>query len=228
MILSLATFASLALSCAPSVHPDTLAAVARVESGFDTLAIGDNTGRRSFAPPTQEEAVALATTLLREGRSIDLGLMQVNSANLLALGLTVADAFDPCRSLAAGARVLRDGYRPGPGEDPQPALLRALSRYNTGHPERGFANGYVRRVQASAEQVVPALRLRSEPAAPAAEAVRPPAAPPASWDVYGQARWRRSPTAVTPPSREASSPPVVAPGAPVRLEATLRGAEAAR
>ncbi len=227
MILSLAAFASLALACAPTVHPDTLAAVARTESGFNTLAIGDNTGRRSFRPATPEEAVAVATALLHEGRSIDLGLMQVNSANLSRLGMTVADAFDPCRSLAAGARVLRDGFRPGAGEDPQPALLRALSHYNTGHPERGFANGYVRRVQSSAEQVVPALRLRSDPAAPVGEAARPPAAPPASWDVYGQARWRRSPPPAPTPMREAAPPPG-APAGPVRLEATLRGAEAAR
>jgi hypothetical protein len=62
-------------------------------------------------PKTQAAAIATATELIeRQGRSVDLGLMQVNSANLRPLGLTVADAFDPCRNMAAGARILQEGY----------------------------------------------------------------------------------------------------------------------
>ena len=91
------------------------------------------------------------------------------------------------RSLEAGARVLAEGYAAAArGEvDPQRALRVALSRHNTGHPERGFANGDVGRVEASAERVVPAMRLRGE------ASVNPtPPAPPA-WDVFGQARQAR-------------------------------------
>lgn len=230
MILSLPVFAQLAAACAPSVHVDTLAAVARAESGFNALAIHDNTARRSHRAATAAEAVALATALLREGRSLDLGLMQVNSANLAPLGLGVADAFDPCKSLAAGARVLRAGFRPpAPGEDPQPALHRALSRYNTGHPERGLLNGYVARVQASAEVVVPALRLRGDaaPPPPPAGQANAPATPPSpapSWDVWAQARARRQPTPPAPrpapPDPAPLAPAAVAP--PVQLQASSR------
>lgn len=39
MILDLAAFAALAAACAPSVAPETLAAVARAESGFNAHAI---------------------------------------------------------------------------------------------------------------------------------------------------------------------------------------------
>ena len=89
--------------------------------------------------------------------------MQVNSGNLPGLGITISDAFDACHSLTAGARVLAASYSaPAPGADNQPALVQALSRYNTGTPNRGVANGYVQRVQASAEVVVPALRLRTD------------------------------------------------------------------
>ncbi|MBY0336545.1 MAG: lytic transglycosylase domain-containing protein [Acetobacteraceae bacterium] len=214
--LTLAAFAALAAACAPSVHVDTLAAVARAESGLHPFAIGDNTGRRSFRPASAAEAAALARALLREGRSLDLGLMQVNSANLSRLGMTVDDAFDPCRSLAAAERVLRDGWRaPPPGEDAQAALLRALSHYNTGHPERGFRNGYVARVQAAADAVVPALRLRGQAVPPAADGQAErgvPAPPPPDWDVYGQARWRRS--GARPPAPPARDPPA-------RLEASV-------
>ena len=240
MILATATFAGLAASCGASVHVDTLAAVARTESGFQTDAINDNTAKRRYSPGTREEAIAIATELVSvKGHSVDLGLMQINSANLPGLGMTVADAFDPCKSINAGARVLVAAYRPPPaGQDPQPALLQAVSRYNTGHPVRGFANGYVAKVQASAEQVVPAIRLSGSsvsgqeggegalpPQLPAsAPAVPLPPVPP-SWDVFGQARYarQRGGTVVggsKPAHALASMPaPAAPPAPPVVLQA---------
>lgn len=214
MILPLALFTQLALACAPSVHVETLAAIARTESGLNPLALHDNTTGRSFQPRTVAEAQARASALLRQGHSLDLGLLQVNSANLAHLGLTVADAFDPCRNLAGGARVLVDGYQPPQtGGDAQPHLLKALSRYNTGHPERGFQNGYVRKVQASAKQIVPAIRVAGvEPAERVAEIAADPSSPPPSWDVYGQAQWRRQQGGLAPGQR---------PGTPVRLPARV-------
>lgn len=197
MMLSLALFTQLAASCAPSVHVDTLAAIARTESGFNAHAIHDNTDGRRYLSATRDEAITIASDLVSVKRhSVDLGLMQVNSANLASLGLSLAQAFDPCLSLNAGARVLAAGYKPPPaGQDPQPALLQALSRYNTGHPARGFANGYVARVVASAEQVVPAIRLgvsqTSGPAESAKTASTPVASPPPAWDVFGRARYAR-------------------------------------
>ncbi|MBU8541730.1 lytic transglycosylase domain-containing protein [Falsiroseomonas tokyonensis] len=201
MILELTAFLGLATTCAPGVAPETLAAIARAESGFNVLAInlnGAHGGTQSVGG--REEAIALATELVVvRGRSVDLGLMQVNSTNLSRLGLTIADAFDPCRSLEAGARVLAEGYAAAArGEaDPQRALRTALSRYNTGHPERGFANGYVGRIEASAERVVPAIRLRGEasvnptPPVPLQTPASPAPSGPPAWDVFGQAQQAR-------------------------------------
>lgn len=196
MILTLAAFIQLAAECGPSVHIDTLASVAQTESRLDTAVIHDNTTGRTYHPGTDEEAVRLATSLITADRhSVDLGLMQVNSANLARLDLSVADAFDPCKNIAAGARVLTEAYQPTATEaDQQPAVLRALSRYNTGDPARGFANGYVQKVQASAEQVVPAIRAGEGSAGrpeEEAESAAPIPGPP-TWDVYGQARYRRA------------------------------------
>lgn len=129
MILPLVLLTNLAVTCAPQVAPATLAAVARTESDFQTLAIGDNTARRSYSPHDKSEAVALARQLMTEGHDLDLGLMQINQRNFGWLGLTVEDAFDPCRSIAAGAVV-----------------LTSLSRYNTGNPWAGISNGYVARI----------------------------------------------------------------------------------
>ena len=50
MILPAALVAQLALSCAPEAAPGTLAAVAAAESGFDPLAIYDNTTGESWRP----------------------------------------------------------------------------------------------------------------------------------------------------------------------------------
>lgn len=230
MILELAAAAQLAAACAPGVAFETLAAVMRAESGFDTLAVnvnGSDGGRRH--PATREAAAALATALIAAGRSVDLGLMQVNSGNLHALGLSVADAFEPCANLRAGARLLRAGYVAAVHDvaDPQRALRIAFSRYNTGDPARGFANGYVARVQAAAEAVVPAIRLRGEAAGPARAADPPaaeddPDAPPA-WDVWARATYVRRPArsaAASPaPAEEgaAEAAPALLPSEPPAL-----------
>lgn len=187
-------FAVLALSqaCAPSVAPETLTAIAHVESRFDPLAIGVNRGGQ--APPSAQNAASaarLARRLLDDGANIDLGLAQINSSNLSWLGMTVEDAFDPCRNLAAAATVLRAGYRrPGDGAaGAQTALRIALSRYNTGDASRGFRNGYVRRVEDAAVALRLAtpttgeVRIDGPPASAETPAPRPPAP---AWDVFGQ------------------------------------------
>jgi hypothetical protein len=77
-----------------------------------------------------------------------MGLMQINSRNLGALNITVADAFDPCRNLWAGARILTSNYLQAAKTEGLggKALLEAISAYNTGNFRAGFSNGYVRRV----------------------------------------------------------------------------------
>jgi type IV secretion system protein VirB1 len=139
MILPLALLVHLSAVCAPQVASATLAAIARVESGLDPLAISDNTTHRLLRPVNKSSAIALAQRLIAAGDSVDLGLMQINRANLGWLGLTLDEAFDPCDSLRAGA-----------------AVLTAISRYITGSPTQGFRNGYVARVIAAGHSGVPA------------------------------------------------------------------------
>lgn len=185
MPLDLDTLLPLAAQCAPAVAPATLLAVVKAESAFDPLAIGVN-GPRGGALRLQTPAAAAeaAHRLIAEGRSIDLGLGQINSRNLARLGLTVEAAFDPCRNLAAAAAVLSEGYgrAAGAAGSEQAALRMTLSLYNTGHPERGLRNGYVTRVIRAAATLVPALQSVASPGSPAS------APPPAQWDVFGRAR----------------------------------------
>ena len=217
MILELAFLAQLAPYCASSIPFETLATIMQVESGFEPLTIGFNgPGGGALHPKTQAAAIATATDLIeRQGRSVDLGLMQVNSTNLRPLGLTVADAFDPCRNMAAGARILQEGYSSARRavKDPQTALRVALSRYNTGTSTRGFSNGYVARVQDAAKAVVPVIRLRRETVTPqllnAAPLSNPPDedpnAPP-DWDVWARASFADRPGLSVPPQSTAAAP----------------------
>jgi len=164
MIFDVAGLLALAASCAPSVAPETLIAIVHTESRFDSLAIGINSaGVRNPAAISKAQAVASARRLMRQGYNIDLGLGQINSANLAWLGLSVEDAFEPCPNLAAAARVMATNYQAvvRTSSSREQAIATALSLYNTGDRRRGFRNGYVARVYASAAAVIPQIRGRA-------------------------------------------------------------------
>ena len=142
-------FIAIVQQCAPSVAVETMAAVVTHESRRNPFAIGVNGGTRiSRQPVNKTEAVETAKALLKLSVSIDLGLAQINSAILSKLGLSLADAFEPCANLRAAEKVLHWCYDPaakrfGAGQE---ALQAALSCYNTGGYARGLANGYVQSV----------------------------------------------------------------------------------
>lgn len=163
----------LASTCAPAVHPVTLSAVVRNESGANPFAIGVVGGRLVRQPRTQAEAEATAAALERAGWNYSVGLAQVNRANFARYGLVGGAAFDPCANLRAGSEILADCYRrasiaAGPG---QRALRHALSCYYSGNIQRGFkiekdGTSYVQRVVAQASpqtQQSDAGKLTREP-----------------------------------------------------------------
>ena len=103
-----------------------LVAIARQESGLETMTLHDDTSGQVLRGA---DVVEMARRLIAAGHSVDLGPWQINSRNLALLGLGVADAFEPCKAVAAAAR-----------------LIELFSRYNTGGPSRGITNGYARAV----------------------------------------------------------------------------------
>jgi type IV secretion system protein VirB1 len=164
------------LACAPNIAPVTLEAVIRVESGGNPWAVNVNGLPAQPAPrASAAEAARTAESYILRGYSVDLGLMQVNSRNLVALGTTVDRVLDPCTNVRDGAVILAADYAEAARSrgDGQPALRAALSAYNTGSFYRGFANGYVARYYGPAG--VPALAGERRDAA-ATEPKRP--APP--------------------------------------------------
>lgn len=148
--------APLVEQCAPHVAADTMLAIIRTESGGNPYAISYEVRRPDGSrahlqrqPTTHAEAVAWATWFTANGYSFAAGLAQVYSTNFKVYGLSIENAFRPCPNIAAGAAILTDKYQLAlerNGGATGPALVEALSRYNTGHPQRGIANGYVRQV----------------------------------------------------------------------------------
>lgn len=231
-----ADFTALAARCAADVHPATVRALVGHESAFDPLVIGVNgSPREVIHPATLAAAISTATQLIAAGRSIDVGLGQINSKNFRRLGLTVGDAFDPCLNIAAAARLLRESYTRllATGLGQRSALDAALSEYNTGSAAAGIANGYVAAVHAKSQPAY-AVPDISNPADPELSATTndptgpvildsAPPSPAAAWDVFGDAT-STSRDGMTVP-KETVSPPgpsaptVRAPGAAVVLSA---------
>ena len=73
--------------CVPPSLAPIMVGIAQHESGLDPSAIHHN-----------------------PNGTVDVGIAQVNSANFGWLGLNMQTAMDPCRNLAAGARVLFAKY----------------------------------------------------------------------------------------------------------------------
>ena len=128
-------FALLAAECAPWVATQTMAAIVRTESKFNPLAINVNAKvRLERQPSTKAEAIQTAKWLLANNYNIDMGLGQVNSNNMRKTNLSVEDAFDPCKNIAAAAKILQSNYVSASKRksSEQQALRAALSAYNTG------------------------------------------------------------------------------------------------
>ncbi len=145
------TFTPLYGTCGPDVHPATIQAIVEVESAEKPYAIHDGATQTAIFPKSKDEAVRIAKSLLAKGHSLDVGLMQINTAHLPELkrrGIGVEDLFDPCTNIQTGTRILSDFYkfhaRKNPKDQPDVTLLKAISAYNTGGPFEG--KEYVRKI----------------------------------------------------------------------------------
>lgn len=188
--------------CAPGIHPVTMQAVVRTESGGNPYAIGVVGGHLARQPRTLDEALATVDALARAGWNYSVGLAQVNRSHLAEYGLTGAAAFDACRNVQAGADILARCYaravsRGHPG---QVALRDGLSCYDSGNFQTGYRTGYVQRVVMSVAQVPAPNRLPTVPAIDARAAI--PVIP--TWDGAEPRAARPTRPARTSPPGEAN------------------------
>jgi type IV secretion system protein VirB1 len=184
-------FSALMARCAPTVHPETMAAVVSAESRGHEFAIADagpvalpwsqrKAMVRSIYPGSVDEAVATARALIANGHTVSLGIAQVNDRSLAKLNVALRDVFDPCTNVRIGGQILTDFYKRavekfGPGKT---ALNAALSAYNSGDWMRGAKDGYVNRVYGqlgkplaiNTQRVVPRVPTAGRPTLVAATA----------------------------------------------------------
>jgi hypothetical protein len=180
-----AMLAALLHACAVHLAPPMDAvqvAVIEHESGSSSWAIGDNNAHphRSYEPTSYSEAVTIATLLVQNdvaigGRGIDLGIGQVNSHNLAAHGITIADVLHPCQNLSVSSSMLKNtfdseyaayAYLPEPVRT-WTAIDATLEVYNSG--DRYGAPQYARDV----EKLLNGAFVRSTVAALRAPAAAP-------------------------------------------------------
>lgn len=173
--------------CSPNVHPQTMEAIIQQESNFNPWAIGINDGSQlGEQPSNQNDAISIAKLLILQGKNIDMGLGQINSANLARYNWSVEDVFNPCKNISYSAQILTENYERASAkfEDEQTALQAAISAYNTGNFISGHKNGYVDKVKSKVGYSVPAFhtdtpQANTLPQIKTTEIVDQPA-----WDIY--------------------------------------------
>ena len=149
--------ASLVLSCAPLVAPDTARALIQVESAGNPFAIGVVGGALVRQPANLPEALATVAALQAAGWNYSVGLGQINKRNFERYGLSPQTAFEPCANLGAMQSILGECFsrasRGGTGSTGstgrvtrQAALRDALSCYYSGNFLTGHQHGYVGKV----------------------------------------------------------------------------------
>lgn len=108
-LAGLALFSCLARNpaCLPIQHRHLepyLTAIAAQESGYRPNAIRDETLGQGMFPATRQDAERIAADRLARGHTIGGGWFQItHAANWRRHGLTVANVFDPCTNMRAGA-----------------------------------------------------------------------------------------------------------------------------
>jgi type IV secretion system protein VirB1 len=152
----------------PNAALTTLQAIVQTESGgnpnamqidfphalLKTWGLAPGSLRLKRQPADRAEALRWLSFFESYNVSVDIGLMQVSTADAERRGVLPESLLDPCINLRVGWQILSDAYAmevkaSGPG---QTALNRAISRYNTGSPRRGIDNGYLFRVIAAAQR----------------------------------------------------------------------------
>ncbi|MBC4425487.1 lytic transglycosylase domain-containing protein (plasmid) [Klebsiella quasipneumoniae] len=110
-----------------------------VESSGNPFVIANVTDGVSYYLASEEEAIAKARLLSKQGKNFSAGLMQVNSKNFQDYSLSPETAFNYCKNIKAGSEILKECYaRTSTTADPASRLKASLSCYYSGNFTRGL------------------------------------------------------------------------------------------
>ncbi len=118
-----------ALAAEPIAPPKLVEAIARQESGLNPLAV--NVAGKSFYPATREEAEKIIRQAQVEGKSFDVGIMQINNWWMERLNIDPVSLLDPATNESWGKWILKE-------EISRHGLnWQAVGKYHSPDTERG-------------------------------------------------------------------------------------------
>lgn len=148
-VIAYADLIDLAKRCSPQVAPTTMVALVKTESKANPWAIGLNGAMLRYQPKSESQAIAWVKYLDKHGYNFDVGLGQINIKNIKKRNIAPEKLInDKCLNLQISGDILTQNYMQAKKStnDPQLALRKALSMYNTGNQYSGFNNGYVNKI----------------------------------------------------------------------------------
>ncbi len=119
------------------IPPALIMAIARTESDCNPLCI--TISGREYRPRSREEAIMLAQEGMRQNKSVDVGLMQINSYWIKKLGLSCRTVLEPHNNVLLAAWILDQEMRR------YGRTWKAVGAYHSKKPARQRA--YIKRVQ---------------------------------------------------------------------------------
>ncbi len=156
--LTKAQFLETARACGDFVPPDTLLALAKTESALRTLALSVNypeTAARKAGydgrliltrqASSEQEAIQWLNWFIAHNYTTSVGLMQINIQTAQRYGIAPLELLDPCVNIRLGSVIISEYYQMERrrGVKRKQAFLNAISAYNSGDVQKGYANGYV-------------------------------------------------------------------------------------
>lgn len=122
-----------------NIDPTLLYAIAFVESAVDSSELGMVNPYpwalrtdKPFYGKTRREAEIELRRLLKAGRSVDIGLMQINSRWHKHRVTNVLDLLDSRTNVMTGAQILSERLKASPDDS-----IKAVANYHSFDPERG-------------------------------------------------------------------------------------------
>ena len=132
---------TLVLAC--SLYADNSIPYAMIQTGSKNDPLVASVDNDSTHFKTESEAIAYTQAKIAQGKTVDIGLMQVSSQSLPEIGAHAADLFRPCKNVVIATQIMnklrlqcQTLAKGNPSLNIQTCML---SMYKTGNTQNGLA-----------------------------------------------------------------------------------------